>query len=130
MISYDPAMEARDLAVGLACGRIVIGVVSVLAPGLVGRVMIGAEGDSGGTRGLLRVVGARDLVLGVGVLAALVRSAPVRGWLRASAVADGLDVAASLLARHHLRPIVVPAAAGAASTGALLSGWLAGELDE
>jgi hypothetical protein len=129
VISYDPSMEARDLAVGLAGGRIAIGVVSLLAPGLVGRAMIGSEGDSGGTRLLLRVVGARDLGLGIGVLTALDRGAPVRGWLRASAVVDGLDAAGSLLARHHLRPTVFPAAASAATAGALLSGWLAGQLD-
>jgi hypothetical protein len=122
-------MEARDLAVGLAGGRIAIGVVSLLAPGLVGRAMIGPAGDSGGTRLLLRVVGARDLALGIGVLAGLDRGAPVRGWLRASAVADGLDAAGSLLARRHLRPIVFPASAAAATSGALLSGWLAGQLD-
>jgi hypothetical protein len=122
-------MEARDLALGLAGGRIAIGVVSLLAPGRVGRAMMGPKGDSGGMRLLLRVVGARDLALGIGVLAALDRGAPVHGWLRASAVVDGLDAAGSLLARHHLRPTVFPAAAGAATAGALLSGWLAGQLD-
>jgi hypothetical protein len=122
-------MEARDLAVGLAGGRIAIGVVSVLAPGVVGRAMMGADGDSSGARLLLRVVGARDLALGIGVLAALDRDAPVRGWLRVSAVVDGLDAGGSLLARRHLRPTVFPAAAGAATAGALLSGWLAGQLD-
>jgi hypothetical protein len=122
-------MEARDLAVGLAGGRIAIGVVSLLVPGVVGRAMMGFDGDSGGARLVLRVVGARDLALGIGVLAALDRNAPVRGWLRASAVVDGLDAAGSLLARHHLRPTVFPAAAGAATAGGLLSGWLAGQLD-
>jgi hypothetical protein len=113
-------MEARDLAVGLAGGRIAIGVVSLLAPGLVGRAMMGPDGDSGGTGLFLRVVGARDLALGIGV----------QGWLRASAGVDGLDAAGCLLARHHLRPTVFPAAAAAATAGALLSGWLAGQLDE
>jgi hypothetical protein len=122
-------MGPRDLAVSLAGGRIAIGVVSLLAPGLVGRAMMGPRGDLGGTRFLLRVVGARDLAPGIGVLAALDRDAPVRGWLRASAVVDGLDAAGCLVARHHLRPTVFPAAAGAATGGALLSGWLAGQLD-
>jgi hypothetical protein len=122
-------MGPRDLAVSLAGGRIAIGVVSLLAPGLVGRAMMGPRGDLGGTRFVLRVVGARDLALGIGVLAALDRDAPVRGWLRASAVVDGLDAAGCLVARHHLRPNVFPAAAGAATGGALLSGWLAGQLD-
>jgi hypothetical protein len=123
-------MEARDLAVGLAGGRIAIGVVSLLAPGLVGRAMFASDGDSGAMRLLLRVVGARDVALGIGVVVALDRGAPTHGWLRASAVADGLDAAGSVLARRHLRPTVFPAAAGAATGGALLSGWLAGQLDE
>ena len=122
-------MGARDLAVGLAGGRIAIGVVSLLAPGLVGRAMMRRGGDSGAMRLLLRVVGARDIALGLGVLVTLDRDAPVRGWLRASAVVDGLDAAGSLLARHHLRPTVFPVAAGAATAGTLLSGWLAGQLD-
>jgi hypothetical protein len=122
-------MGARDLALGLAGGRIAVGAVSLLAPGLVGRAMIGAAGESGGMCLLLRVVGARDLALGLGVLVALDRDAPVRGWLRASAVVDGLDAAGILLARHHLRPTVFPAAVGAATAGALLSGWVAGQLD-
>jgi len=122
-------MEGRDLAVSLAGGRIAIGGVSLLAPGVVGRAMIGPDGDSVGTRLFLRVVGARDLALGLGVLVALDRDAPVHGWLRASAVVDGLDAAGSLLARDHLRPTVFPAAVGAATAGALLSGWLAGQLD-
>src|SRR5918996_5005056 len=122
-------MDARDLAVGLAGARIAIGVVSLLAPGVVGRAMMGPDADSGGTRLLLRVVGARDLTLGIGVLAALERNAPVRGWLRASAVVDGLDAAGSLLARRHLRATVFPAAVGAATAGALLSAWLSGQPD-
>jgi hypothetical protein len=122
-------MGPRDVAVGLAGGRVAIGVVSILAPGLVGRAMMGPDGDSRGTRLFLRAVGVRDLALGLGALVALDRDAPVRGWLRASALVDGLDAAGSLLARHHLRPIVFPAAAGAATAGALLSGWLAGQLD-
>ena len=122
-------MQARKLALGLAGGRIAIGVVSLLVPGLLGRAMICSEVNSGAVRLLLRVVGARDLALGIGVLVALDRDAPVRGWLRASAVADGLDGVGSVLARDHLRPVVFPAAVGAATAGALLSGWLAGQLD-
>jgi hypothetical protein len=122
-------MEARDLAVGLAVGRIAIGVVSLLAPGLVGRAMTGREGAMGGTALFVRMVGARDLGLGLGLLLALDRGAPVRGWLEASAVVDGIDAGACLLARRHLRTGVFPVAVGLASAGALLSGWLSRELD-
>jgi|RhiMetStandDraft_4_1073278.scaffolds.fasta_scaffold91258_2 hypothetical protein len=122
-------METRDLAVGLAGGRIAIGVVSLLAPGVVGHAMSGRDAATGGARLFARMVGARDLGLGLGVLLALDRGAPVRGWLEVSAVVDGIDLGACLLARRHLRTSVFPAAVGLASTGALLSAWLSRELD-
>jgi len=122
-------METRDLAVGLAGGRIGIGIMSLLGPGLVGRAMTGSDGATGGTRLFARMVGARDLSLGLGALLALEGGAPVRGWLEASAVVDGIDAGACLLARRHLRKGVFPAAVALASAGALLSGWLSRELD-
>ena len=117
------------MAMGLAGARIAIGVASLLMPGLVGRAMAGPDGATGGARLFIRMVGARDLALGLGVLVALDRGEPVRGWLEASAVVDGIDAGACLVARNHLRPSVFPAAAGGATAGALLSGWLARELD-
>ena len=122
-------MEGRDLAVILARGRIAIGVVSLSAQELVGRTMAGRAGSQGATRLFARMVGARDLGLGLGVLVALDRGAPVRGWLEASAVVDGIDAAACLLARHHIRASVFPGVVGLAAAGALLSAWLARQLD-
>jgi hypothetical protein len=123
------SMEGRDLAVSLAGGRIAIGVVSLLAPGFVGRTMTRRGGSEGGTRLFARMVGARDLGLGLGLLSALNRGAPVRGWLEASAVVDGIDATACLLARDHIRTSVFPGALGLAAAGALLSARLAGQLD-
>jgi hypothetical protein len=123
------SMEERDLAVSLAGGRIAIGVVSLLAPGFVGRTMTGRDGAKGATRLFARMVGARDLGLGLGLLIALNRGAPVRGWLEASAVVDGIDATACLLARDHIRTSVFPGAIGLAAAGALLSAWLARQLD-
>jgi hypothetical protein len=117
------------MAVSLAGGRIAIGVVSLLAPQLVGRTMTGREGSGGGTSLFARMVGARDFGLGLGTLIALNRDAPVRGWLEASALVDGIDTAACVLARDHLRTSVFPGAVGLAATGALLSAWLARQLD-
>jgi hypothetical protein len=75
-------MERRDVAVSLARGRIAIGVVSLLAPAFVGRMMTGRDGSGGGTTLFARMVGARDLGLGLGLLIALDRGAPMRGWAR------------------------------------------------
>ena len=113
----------------LARGRIAIGVVSLLAPGLVARTMTGRDASRGGTSLFASMVGARDLRLGLGMLSALDRGAPVRGWLEASALVDGIDVAACLLARGHIRTSVLPGAVGLAATGALLSAWLSRQLD-
>jgi hypothetical protein len=116
-------MEERALAVSLARGRIAFGVVSLLAPGLLARTMTGRS--DGGTRLFVRMVGARDLGVGLGLQVALDRDAPTRGWLEASAVVDGIDAAAFLLARPHLRPGVLPGTVGMAAAGALLSAQLA-----
>jgi hypothetical protein len=121
-------MEGRDLAVSLARARVALGVVSLLAPDMVGRTLTGRDGSEG-TGLFARMVGARDLSLGLGVLVALHRGAPVRGWLEASAVVDGIDAVACLRARHHIRTSVFPGAIGAATAGALLSAWLARQID-
>ena len=118
-------MDDRDLAVNLARGRIAFGVVSLCAPGFLARTMTGRS--DGGTRLFVRMVGARDLGVGLGLHVALDRDAPTRGWLEASAVVDGIDAAAFLLARPHLRPGVLPGTVGMAAAGALLSAWLARE---
>ena len=122
-------MEERDLAVTLARARIGFGVVSLLAPGLVARAMDGRGDSDGVTRLFVRMVGARDLGVGLGLQVALDRDAPTRGWLEASAVVDGIDAAAFLLARRHLRRGVFPGTLGMATTGALLSAWLARRLE-
>jgi hypothetical protein len=122
-------MAERDLAVTLARGRIAFGVVSLLAPGRVARTMTGGDGSEGGMRLFVRMVGARDLAVGLGLQVALNRDAPTRGWFEASAVVDGIDAAACLLARHHLRPSVFPGTLGLAAAGALLNAWLARQLD-
>ena len=109
-------MEERDLAVNLARGRIAFGVVSLLAPSVVARTMAGGGGSEGGASLFVRMVGARDLGVGLGLHLALDREAPTRGWLEASAVVDGIDAAACLLARRHLRPGVFPGAFGLAAT--------------
>ena len=117
------------MAVSLASGRVAVGAVSLLAPAFVARMMLGGAGSGGGTKLFARMVGARDLGLGLGLLMALDRGGPTRGWLEASAVVDGVDAAACVLARDHIRTSMLPGTVGLAVAGALLSGWLARELD-
>jgi hypothetical protein len=121
-------MDERDVAISLAAGRMTFGVASLLAPRFLGRTMTGREGSGGVTALFVRMVGARDLGLGLGVLFALKRDAPVRGWLEASTLVDGIDLAACLAARDHLRKSVFPGAVGLAAAGTLLSAWLSRQL--
>jgi hypothetical protein len=117
------------VAVGLAQGRIAIGGASLLAPEWTARTMTASGGSGGVTSLYARMVGARDIGLGLGTLIALARGGPARGWLEASALVDGLDVAACLLARDHLRTSVFPGAVVLAAAGALLSAWVARRVD-
>lgn len=119
----------RYAAVGLAQGRIAIGVVSFAAPEWTARTLTGRRRADGATSLFARMVGARDIGLGLGTLIALGRGAPARGWLEGSALVDSLDVAACLLARDHMRASVFPGVVGLAAAGALISAWLARQLD-
>ena len=121
------AMEARDLAVQTLARR--QGRRRRVVPRGSRGAVAGGGGSEGGTRLFVRMVGARDLGVGLGLQLALEREAPTRGWLEASAVIDGIDAAACVLARDHLRPGVFPGILGLATTGALLSAWLARQLD-
>ena len=79
---------------------------------------------------LARAFGARDLAIGLGIVIALDRGAPVRGWIEAGALSDAIDTAASLLAGNSIPPAIrwpcVALGAGSAALGA----YLAPQFDE
>src|SRR5918992_4631825 len=101
-------MEPRDLAIAQARGRIAVGAAFLVAPSLAGRLWVGGEARRPGAKVLGRAFGARDLALGLGVVIALDRGAPVRGWLEASALADAADFTAGLLDSRALPPLLRP----------------------
>jgi hypothetical protein len=122
-------MEPRDIAVALSRGRIAIGAAALAAPGLASRVMFGRDGARPGTRAFARMLGGRDVALGLGVVIALDRGAPVRGWLEACALADSVDLASCMLAGGDIpkapRLNTIVLAGGAALAGV----WLSRQLD-
>jgi len=122
-------MEAKDVALALARGRIAIGAVALAAPGLAGRFMFGRDGSRPATKLLARMVGGRDMALGLGVVIALDRGAPVRGWLEASSLADGVDLAGGLLARDEIPRVTFVNAVALAGGAALVGMWLSRQLD-
>jgi hypothetical protein len=122
-------MEPRDLAVAVSRGRIAIGVAGTVAPGILSRAMVGRDGSRGSMKLFSRMLGGRDVALGLGVVIALDRGAPVRGWLEACALADGVDLAACLLARDHMPRQAAATTAVLAGGSALLCTWLSRQLD-
>ena len=118
-------MDDRALARQFAFGRIAMGAALLVVPGLVAAPWVGRETASRpGVHVLLRALGVRDLVLGLGLKTALDRDAPTRGWLEGALAADGVDAAATLLAGDDLPRsgrVLVGALAG---SSVLLGAWL------
>lgn len=94
----------RILAGALALNRIAFGVTYLLRPRSAGDSWIGRAARKPGTQVMVRSQAARDIALGVGALAALVRrrDREARTWFAAHALADGVDTAATWAARKRL----------------------------
>lgn len=82
----------------LASLRIGVGGMGFFAPGLFARVWLGPSESDRSSNPAVRGLAARDAALGLGLLFALRRGSPVRGWLEAGALADMADATGSLLA--------------------------------
>jgi hypothetical protein len=90
-------MDQRWVARAIALGRCAIGASLVIAPQTVGAVWLGDSTGPGGVP-LLRALGVRDLVLGLGTLDALDTEGPAQTWVAAGAAADAVDAGALILA--------------------------------
>jgi hypothetical protein len=115
-------MDHRSIARISAAGRVAIGAALLALPQVVTRGWTGEDGSTPGGRLLGRSLGARDLVLGLGVINALDRGDPrAQDWVRAAALADTVDAVATTLALRHLPKRsaigVIALAAGAAVAG-------------
>jgi hypothetical protein len=96
-------VEARTVAAGLNLGRAVVGAALLAAPTRAGAAWVGPEAALPSTGVMTRAMGARDLGLGLGTLAAL-RGGDARGWLLAGVLADAADLGATLAAGRALPP--------------------------
>ena len=119
--------DSRTVALLLARGRVVFGLVALVLPGLLARVMLGAS--SGHSRALLRMVGIRDVALGVGAITNLKESAQDAEWVSMGALADGGDAIALLIAPTGRAARIGGSlfAAGAAALGLACARQLADE---
>ncbi|GGI05007.1 DUF4267 domain-containing protein [Egicoccus halophilus] len=116
-------MDVHFAARCLAATRIGLGLALFLAPERAARGWIGDDAGSNGAATAVRALGARDVALGVGMLAAIGDDhTDLRRWVEAGIVADLADGAATLLGGRTDRTrglVVVMAASGAA-----FGGWL------
>jgi len=83
--------------------RTSVGIALLVAPGAPLR-LAGTGSPNGASRLLMRTIGVRDLVLGLGTVAAA-RSgngADARRWTRSALASDALDTAFGLAARRSI----------------------------
>jgi hypothetical protein len=119
-----PALLRRG-ALGVAAGRVALGLLALARPAVPSRPWVGAGPDDLTAQVFGRALGGRDLALGLGALAALARAdaepAAASAWVAAGALSDSLDVVASLASWSELprigRLLVITSAAGAALVG-------------
>jgi len=116
-------MSTRAQIVGLALGRVAIGAALVASPrSKIGTGWVGGDAERPSVSLLMRAVGARDVALGLGTLAALRQGGALRPWLIGASLADATDLVATLGAGK-----AVPAQ-GRAGIALLASGALAQQL--
>ncbi len=121
-------MEARTAALVLAAGRVAIGTAAFAAPAIVGRDWLGGVAESAGTKIALRGLGARDVAIGIGLLATLDEPARARNWVEAGVLADAGDFVATALGRGAGSRTAATAVLGIAGSAALAGLWIRQQL--
>jgi hypothetical protein len=107
----------------VAAGRVALGVAALSRPSVPARPWVGASADDLSAQVFGRALGARDIALGLGALAALRQPRPAAvSWIAAGALSDALDVAATAAdwprLPRYTRWLVAASAGGAALAGA------------
>ena len=111
-----PAMDTRQAALAIARSRAVMGIASILLPGAGNNLVFGQGASTPWVRGMWRMIGTRDFLLGVGALTSVKEQTQGPEWISMGAVADGLDAIvlfASAGASKRTRVIAVAAAVSA-----------------
>jgi hypothetical protein len=114
-------MTAPLIARVVAAGRIGFGVALVVAPERVTSLWLGSDAGRPGTRVVTRGLGARDVALGFGALAAA--DSQLQLWVAGAIVADTADLVATVAAGKSLsltaRVVVGAVAGGGAVLGTI-----------
>lgn len=118
---------AERTATIVAVTRIAVGGAAFVAPVTAGTVLFGSTGARPGNRFLIRLIGVRDVVLGLGLLDALRKDEAASRLAAMGALSDAAD--AVLTALHprvprRVRAVAVPVSA----LSAFLGTWTAPRL--
>jgi hypothetical protein len=106
--------------------RIAYGGVLLAAPELATKRWLGADAaEQAPTRVALRGLGAREVALHAGALAAWLRGEPMLPWLAASVAGDVSDIVSTAASRDGLPDKAAPATAAVAGASAALTVALA-----
>jgi hypothetical protein len=90
---------------------------------------IGRDASRAGTQVVIGSVGARDLAIGLGGVAALQGRRDARAWLLAGAIADLADLAGTLKHRENLPSVGVVGVSALAGGAAAAGLWAATQVD-
>ena len=125
----DEANLRRLAMVNAGAAFAILGVAFLLAPKALGGRWFGQEATRPIAAVVTRMVAARYIALGAGMLRALPRKEPVRPWFAVSMVVDSTDGVAALAASEHLPKWTVAATVTSASLGVLSDALIAHQLD-
>jgi hypothetical protein len=113
---------ARQAAAAVAALRIAYGVALLLTPPRTTKRWLGAAGQvPGGGQVAIRALGAREVALHTGALAAVLSGASIRPWFAASIAGDLADIGSTFAARNTLPDGSAPATAVVAGASAAIS---------
>ena len=114
-------MKSRVLPVTVLALRVAYGAALIAAPDRLARRWLGPASAEGPTQVPLRALGAREVLLHAGGLAAAARGNALAPWFAASIAGDLTDIAATVAARRQLPGRAPALTALVAGGSALLS---------
>jgi hypothetical protein len=89
-------VDQRQVALGIARARAINGLFMLFLPGVAGKAFLGKDASHPAVRAVLRLVGVRDLVLGVGAITTLKEGTMDAEFVGIGAVCDAVDGAVML----------------------------------
>jgi hypothetical protein len=122
-------MPLRAATLALLGLRVAYGAGLIAAPERLARRWLGPAAGAPPTQVPVRGLGAREIVVHAAAIAAVLRGAPVRPFLAASAAGDVADILATVAGRRGLPDGSAPATLAVAGGSALLTAGLAAAVD-